>query len=76
MRRRFNYKFCFPLIIAAKIFAPALLKSRTVGRISATAAEEQEERRTKFLARLMETNVFSKTIFNLAERSMPLVDIS
>lgn len=62
--------------VVARIFAPALLKSRTQGRISSGSREEQEERRIKFLARLMETNAFSKTIFNLAERSMPLVDIS
>lgn len=64
------------LFISAKIFAPALLKSRTVGRLNATTVDEQDERRVKFLSKLIETDEFAKNIFKLAERSMPLVDIS
>lgn len=68
--------YTFIFILTAKIFAPALLKSRTQGRMSTATNDEQDERRIRFLSRLMETNAFSNTIFNLAERSMPLVDIS
>lgn len=44
--------------------------------MSASTVEEQDERRVKFLTKLIETDDFAKNIFKLAERSMPLVDLS
>ncbi|XP_055684041.1 inositol polyphosphate 5-phosphatase OCRL [Lutzomyia longipalpis] len=66
---------------AARIFAPVLLKSRTVSpKVDRRLEDDRDEKRARFLLRLLESSDFLRglytTDFKVCNRSMPLVDIS
>uniref|UniRef100_A0A1L8DVX8 Putative inositol-145-triphosphate 5-phosphatase synaptojanin inp51/inp52/inp53 family n=1 Tax=Nyssomyia neivai TaxID=330878 RepID=A0A1L8DVX8_9DIPT len=66
---------------AARIFAPVLLKPRTVSsKVDKRLEDERDERRVKFMLRLLENKDFLRELgeieFKPVIRSMPLLDFS